>query len=370
MVILASLSLDRFERVAEHWVGDRPRYAPERCTSARHDRATCRSCESACPAAALRIGADRLVDIVTQACTGCDACVAACPTGALASRSGAPTSPVVSCSRSARRTGGSVVTCAGGIGPARLLVLAAAGDVEIVTGECESCPLAAAGAGMTTSVARTNDVLEELGLPQRVRIQVDLAGEAAPAGDDVPAISRRSFFRSAGRGACTSVAVALAAEPERDVASWADPERDGQPCAAGAGLASLLAAAEPGATVDTTGLGAGVPHVSAACDGCGVCAAFCPTAALRLRSDEDGHATLLVDARACVACGLCETICPQGAVTVAREVSARELPGAEVPVWSGSARRAERPSGPITTATAFWSQLPPVAGSRSQGAEP
>ncbi|MEW6033580.1 MAG: 4Fe-4S binding protein [Chloroflexota bacterium] len=49
------------------------------------------------------------------------------------------------------------------------------------------------------------------------------------------------------------------------------------------------------------------------CKNCGICAAFCPRAALAY--DEAG-CPFLADPAACEGCGLCELLCPDFAITV------------------------------------------------------
>ena len=356
MSIGVPIPLDRIERVVEHWAGEAPRYDPQRCTTGRHDGSSCRACEAACPAGALRVdAATRLVGIEAVSCTGCDACVAACPTAALRSRRGVPASRVVACPR-ASGAGASPVGCAGGVGTGVLLALAAGGGVEIRTGDCDTCPSREAGERAREHVVVTNRILAALDVAHRVTITTAPAPaeEHSTASEPRAEMSRRGFFKSLGLGTRTSAVVAFAPEPGRDVLGWADPGRDARSSVAGSALAAL---AVDGAVVDTSGLPAGTPTVTAACDGCGVCAAFCPTAALQLRSHGE-EVTLEVDVSACVACGLCETICPTAAMAVEREVRADDLRSGRRPVWKGRARTASRPRGPLTTAAAFTATLP------------
>ncbi|MBP2302187.1 ferredoxin-type protein NapF [Azospirillum picis] len=72
-----------FDRSLPAW-SLRPAVAPS-CLAAR--RVVCRSCQDACPESAIRFipaaGGAAVARIADDACTGCGACVAACPTGAV-----------------------------------------------------------------------------------------------------------------------------------------------------------------------------------------------------------------------------------------------------------------------------------------------
>ena len=48
------------------------------------------------------------------------------------------------------------------------------------------------------------------------------------------------------------------------------------------------------------------------CKGCGICAAFCPKAALEIR----GGKARLKDDNECVKCGMCEKRCPDYAIFI------------------------------------------------------
>lgn len=56
-------------------------------------------------------------------------------------------------------------------------------------------------------------------------------------------------------------------------------------------------------------------QISDACADHGVCAAVCPTRALR-RYAEEGHAGLEFEATACIACGVCAVVCPENALAI------------------------------------------------------
>lgn len=58
-----------------------------------------------------------------------------------------------------------------------------------------------------------------------------------------------------------------------------------------------------------------VIRISEACANHGVCAAVCPTRALRPYADE-GFAGLEFDATACIACGACAAVCPGNALAI------------------------------------------------------
>jgi ferredoxin len=59
------------------------------------------------------------------------------------------------------------------------------------------------------------------------------------------------------------------------------------------------------------------------CEPCPLCAASCPTGALRFSSLEDEH-ELKLRPQACTACGACEPVCPHDALSVAAEIDLAE----------------------------------------------
>ena len=53
-----------------------------------------------------------------------------------------------------------------------------------------------------------------------------------------------------------------------------------------------------------------ITQILDACTGCGVCAAVCPSAAVRMQPDAHGFLRPVVDDAACTDCGLCTRKCP------------------------------------------------------------
>lgn len=381
-MIAVGLPLESVGRAVDHWVGHRPLLRAERCTTARHERAGCRACQDACPPGALRIDPEhRLVQIDPDTCTGCDACVGACPTAALTSRAATPPSGVIACHPAVDTTSAaSVVPCAASLTAATLLELVTGGDVVVIVGDCATCPTAA-GSAVAARVAAVNRTVAALGSTHRVTVRgagdepsaprpprTDPAAPATPPGSRHGGpVSRRAFFRFAGLGLRETAGAAMDTGDEPDVLAWADPAREARTSGVGAALATLAAHAGAASTVvDTAGLALGTPSIHGDCDLCGACAAFCPTAALRLVADGAG-ATLDVDVTACAACGLCETICPRQALHVTTTVAVADLGGARRVLRQGRPRAPGSQKGPITTAAAFAAHLPPPAGARHQG---
>lgn len=61
-----------------------------------------------------------------------------------------------------------------------------------------------------------------------------------------------------------------------------------------------------------------ITQILDACTGCGVCAAVCPSAAVKMQPDAHGFLRPIVDDAACTDCGLCTEKCP---VSVLPQVS-------------------------------------------------
>jgi hydrogenase-4 component H len=58
------------------------------------------------------------------------------------------------------------------------------------------------------------------------------------------------------------------------------------------------------------------PHL---CDGCGDCAAECPTEAISLKSEND-QSVLVLNYTSCISCTICSDVCPTAAFTISNEL--------------------------------------------------
>lgn len=308
----------------------RPAYVPLRagspvllhrnaCVQLRSRYAECRHCERICPASALQLGEGAMS--LGQGCIGCGRCMAACPTGALQVRGFFPTlelqakpAPVrIDCARAPQ--GADIrVPCLGGLSLSRLLAMRlAAGERELELldrGWCADCP-AAAGAKehpAAKSLSRAQARLRDAGMPERLLPRLAAAplalAKRAPEKAVAPNLARRSVM-----GAFTRPLQAALEAPERRFAPAPAPERERV-----LGVLVKLAARYGGQVSQK--LFHTVEVSASACQGHGVCAAGCPTGALRAHSAEGAARGLSHSSALCIGCGHCERVCPEQAVRV------------------------------------------------------
>lgn len=305
-------------------VGDPVLFASDACLIVRRPGMECSLCREACPAGVLS-GGLWSIKLEVAGCIGCGVCAAECPTGAIRVEGFTPDVDVASadpealeCRRvpEALRTSGAVtVPCLGGLTMPDLLERVAAADRPVAImdrGWCADCPVGGSAAPWRANLDAANDVLASAGRDASSGISVVEtplpASEAQPVAALRPELvpSRRDFFRRL---------VAPTPEPHLPEESRRIVFRRGlvRPIARERTLAVMRGLAEedelsptlmPSVTIDT-----------AACDLHGICAAICPTGALRL-TEPDGSLVIDYDAEACIACGECQRVCPGKALSL------------------------------------------------------
>lgn len=221
-----------------------------------------------------------------------------------------------------------------------LLVQAACSGAQRVfalTAPCASCDQAAAIAGLAETAENAQAILNIWHIPATVELAdkgradaAKLVGLAAEPDEEASGeVSRRGMFsqaRDALRDAAENAANAqigklagteapAAPDPEPDVRRWRLLDN-----LHAAGLPQNDAAIVPRALAPRVSID--VEH----CAGCGLCAAFCPTGALRKAGKGNGGRTIVeFDPSLCRDCGTCEGTCRYGALIRDESLSASEL---------------------------------------------
>lgn len=315
----------------------RLRLAEGACLPLRSDFGQCRACESACPAQVIRVSVDAVA--LDDGCLHCGRCVAACPTDALqldgyafTVPDGARATPLeIECAKvpaAARAPGAVEVPCLGALSIGRLAQLhEAAGDRGVALVDRGWCSDCSAGCGTRRHPAA--DVHERVvlwlesvhdpraaprWLPRplpRSQMPASIPLPPAPV-DEGPAVTRRQFFRSVAedpvgrrRNATPMGGPGRAAFPVSQRREAPDRRRL---------LDALGRAAERAGSTLPAEL---FPRVAnnGACVDHRVCAAACPTGALKVVAIE-GSASLTFSAATCINCSACQRACPEGALSV------------------------------------------------------
>lgn len=307
---------------------DPVQFCSDACLIVRRPGAECGLCREACPKSVLT-GGLWSITLEADGCIGCGLCAAACPTGALlvdgfASDAEAPSTEVslLECHRVSpadRVEGATSVPCLGGLTAPDLLDRAAVGNVVLVDRRlCETCGVGCGAAPWRASVAEVRRLMAavDTGLSDRVQVTEKPLDPASalpvltalrPDKAAKLKLDRRELFK---RIVAPQEPIDVLAESRRVI------EGRGliAPIARGRVVARIAALAD---AQNQTFPPALLPAVKVA-DGCGlhaVCAAICPTGALRLDLAASTMA-LSFEASECISCGECQRACPTRALTL------------------------------------------------------
>ena len=309
------------------------------CINLRGRVSECSRCMDTCSAEALTVSTDA-VDLDEAKCTGCGACLPACPAGVFSLTGFVPPRFLAAlegsgevhlhCSASTDRGGGVVIPCHRLLDP-RLLAAAAAAGVSVVQlhgldhcGRCEN------GSAIELVEHARRQLAQWLGEASPPVIQ---APEGQVRGrrvyEDQPHLSRRAFLRFAGAQAAVTAAewivpVAESGDTEAGLLPFfqGDAERQ-RPAVYQALLAERIDALE-------WAEGAVLPWRSRTfnerCTACLACGQRCPTGALHsVETDAARHVSF--EPVLCTDCGLCERLCPQHAIVPAAVTHVSEVKG-------------------------------------------
>lgn len=377
----------------EHLVGlaerlsERPFFVDEKlCVKARNRNAGCARCAEACPLGCLVVdgGAPEL-DVL--ACAGCGACAAACPSGALDVGAPGDDELLEASFPACSATGGDVVfACrdlldrvSGMVDPSKIVsvpclacltpelvveavIISGAQRVSLSHGFCEECELGSGRESAKRTVECARELLEAWGETARVRTAGTLPSKVRLIGDEDHDPCRRRFFKDV-RDSVKSVADASIDQAlEASFGQAEEPSlrahvdrfgmlprgrslrRERLISALGSLGASHVPVYEKGvAQTVGEGLWARVAIDAGVCNGCRMCATFCPTGALYPFHTKKGLVGVKQDVALCIACGCCEDICPTNALAL--------LPGAAPEDVSGrTVRRFVLPKSPLSRA--------------------
>lgn len=316
---------------------------PSLCLHARSNRSTCQACVEACPAGAIQLGAEGpAFDPVL--CKGCGVCEPACPTGVfslaesdnLLPRLGEGRVALVTCAAGPDPEAAKV-PCLAGLSPETLAAAASGRSLLLcVPDSCAGCQAGGAvrldglvetATRILAAFGRTGTVQLVHGTSQRQR-EVELANQ----------MDRRQFLSMARLGLFSTARAVV--RPERE-----PPTLQDLPARMTTGRRQWLTVLRKQAEVGVTHApAAGVPFGAVrlqgeGCTGCEACTSSCPTGAIVLaRNGESDQLTFAADR--CVACGLCVQACPSRLLSLSDTFS---------PAAVASGARAELLTLPVAT---------------------
>ena len=294
-----------FGRISSHSLTS---VSDERCLNRRYNRVLCNRCEHVCGADAISF--DTVPSIDGATCTGCGVCVNICPTGAFALRDISKENiissiekekiVVFSCRTIKEPDNASYVPvpCIGYLCEGMLIKVASVSEKVILDGAgCDHCKLKIDIGAVQKKINVANAILGSFGRIQNIELLFDSTGDAQTK----DAFGRKSidYLRN------------VTGDSDRN----SEPS-DGSSIIPVTHMLLIDAISSLGEPVnDTIRLDSGPLYrfdIMDACDLCGICAAMCPTGALRLSGDK--KQSIEFNISSCIGCDLCKSVCKNDAI--------------------------------------------------------
>ena len=349
---MLGVGLDRIVDILSHLQSPAIRVHPHQCTRVRHRRSTCTRCADACPTHAITWQGSLKVE--SDKCIDCGICATVCPTGALEAQ--APTnvelldqvkrrvaenpSITFACSRHLETTGAQSaqivqVKCLGRLDESILLGAVAEGaqSVNLLDGACADCPHAVGRTIAAQTAQTTNALLAAWGVTRRIGFdaqQVKQAEiESAPTAT-ADGISRRAFFEFLRRETVKATAAtvngvltgqAIPTDAKTTLPRGELPTR--VPIKHQLLLTALQKIGKPVIAEWNGGIWAQFGF-TAKCNGCQMCAFFCPTGALT-KIEQEGKLGVAFKLALCTDCRLCREICYLDSVTLSPTIDLNKV---------------------------------------------
>lgn len=305
----------------------------EHCTRRLHQASRCTSCIDVCPTKALEL-IDEQIHLGENTCTECGACASVCPMDAINFKH-ANTDEIRHQISQARSSDGTLlfackqtsttpnntvlVPCLAILDEAMLLNACAQGinKLTLVCHQCQECHSQAAMPTLYHRIASLNILLATLGKMPSIIITDDVTENCDRAdGRKEPGLSRLGASK---RSMFSQLLGKLPEQPNPKPLMVANPASDNNASKLPAKWQQLqlsLSALGTSSQTNTISNLFKLPVIDAKdCCGCGICAHFCPTAALSCQQ-QDENLNLQLTPSNCVGCGICQDVCFCNAITL------------------------------------------------------
>lgn len=354
------LSVELFIKAMESLESKAFHVRPLQCSRLRHQLSKCQLCSDCCPSGAISWGKSFNLD--ADKCTGCGICATACPNGVFEANN--PSNEVLLqkiaaglhhshriifvCSKyqqgidTASMKMGDIVTvpCLGRIDESILVggIALGAEAVELIDVFCHNCDLKSGWSIAQQTSVTTNRILGMFGISEKVYFSEKIPalrgkkmGVAVQSSDlSSQRYSRRDFFKAMTQETKKATMLAASSINNRDEDNGkAEIRKSGLPFYLPLKrkllLNSVKKLGQPACSpISADTLPFYQLKIDDNCTGCGMCAYFCPTGALK-KIEQTGKVAITFQLSNCTKCNLCQEICYKEAISLLPTINPDKL---------------------------------------------